>query len=453
MRRPLRGQLLIPLTALVGAAVVINAAAAVWLTTVRQERAADEQLRQVARTLTAASFPLTPSVLERLKDLTGAEVVVWEASSETTSVTTLPSPPPAGWWPATVTAGESAILTLDGVTYRGIEASTAQRRLFLLRSTIEERREQSAAAWPAILVGAATLCLLIPLTDLLARRFVSRIHRVQEKVAAVATGDYTPLTQTGVDDELRALTQGVNEMSARIAALQARTERDERARLLTQFSGGLAHHLRNAVAGARMAVEIHQHRCPGGTVDDSLLVALRQLTLIEQQVRGVLALGGKSRSLLTEVDLVPLTRGVVELVEPTAKHTQVQLTLQLPESPLIATVDADGLRAALSNLLLNACEAAGPGGTVGCRLSANATEMTWEIRDTGSGPPEVIAADLATPFVTGKPDGVGLGLAFARQLAEDHQGRLEWSRENDETCFRWVLPRSRTDAPPMKDFK
>ena len=68
MRRPLRGQLLIPLTALVGAAVVINAAAAVWLTTVRQERAADEQLRQVARTLTAASFPLTPSVLERLKD-------------------------------------------------------------------------------------------------------------------------------------------------------------------------------------------------------------------------------------------------------------------------------------------------------------------------------------------------------------------------------------------------
>ena len=52
-----------------------------------------------------------------------------------------------------------------------------------------------------------------------------------------------------------------------------------------------------------------------------------------------------------------------------------------------------------------------------------------------------IAADLATPFVTGKPDGVGLGLAFARQLAEDHQGRLEWSHEQHETCFRWVIPR------------
>jgi len=60
--------------------------------------------------------------------------------------------------------------------------------------------------------------------------------------------------------------------------------------------------------------------------------------------------------------------------------------------------------------------------------------------DTGPGPSPDIADRLFEPFVTGKPEGVGLGLAVSRQIAEAHAGRITWRREQDRTCFRVELP-------------
>ena len=63
-----------------------------------------------------------------------------------------------------------------------------------------------------------------------------------------------------------------------------------------------------------------------------------------------------------------------------------------------------------------------------------------EVSDSGPGPPGDIAAKLFQPFVTGKPEGVGLGLTVAMQVAEAHGGRVDWRREADRTCFRIELP-------------
>ena len=66
--------------------------------------------------------------------------------------------------------------------------------------------------------------------------------------------------------------------------------------------------------------------------------------------------------------------------------------------------------------------------------------------DTGPGPPEAIREALCDPFVTGKMEGIGLGLTVAKTVAEEHGGTLEWDRVNDRTRFTILLPRSGEDA-------
>ena len=97
--------------------------------------------------------------------------------------------------------------------------------------------------------------------------------------------------------------------------------------------------------------------------------------------------------------------------------------------------DAEQLRQLLLNLVLNAIEAAGPGGWVRIELVREArsrwAKPAWlqvRVLDSGPGPSAELAGRLFEPFVTGKPEGIGLGLAVARQIAEAHGGAIRSGR-------------------------
>ena len=66
--------------------------------------------------------------------------------------------------------------------------------------------------------------------------------------------------------------------------------------------------------------------------------------------------------------------------------------------------------------------------------------MTFTVEDDGPGPPPELGTALAEPFVTGKQEGVGLGLAVARAVAEQHGGMLAWRRAGGLTRFTIALP-------------
>jgi signal transduction histidine kinase len=247
------------------------------------------------------------------------------------------------------------------------------------------------------------------------------------------------------DDEIRDLARSVNEMAGQLSQLQKTVLQTERLRLLGQVSGGLAHQMRNGLTGARLAVQLYLREMNDSNDPSALEVALRQLTLLEAHVKRFLDLGRADTSCREPCDLTVLVGEAVELVLPRCRHANIELSWSPPALARSATqlaADPGQLAGVLFNLLGNAIEAIGEGGRVEVRLgrSEQGDRLWLEVSDTGPGPPPEIADRLFDPFVTGKPEGVGLGLAMARQVIQAHGGQITWSRRDGHTCFRCELP-------------
>jgi signal transduction histidine kinase len=155
----------------------------------------------------------------------------------------------------------------------------------------------------------------------------------------------------------------------------------------------------------------------------------------------LLALGRREQTAPLSGDLAALLDDVEAMVRPSCRHSRVEfktnIDLEAESSPVS---DAEAIRVTLLNLVLNAIDAAGPGGTVRIDAGRRNGSLRVDVSDTGDGPPEALQSTLFEPFVTSKPEGIGLGLALARQAALDQGGTLTWKRENGDTVFSLTLP-------------
>jgi two-component system nitrogen regulation sensor histidine kinase GlnL len=130
-----------------------------------------------------------------------------------------------------------------------------------------------------------------------------------------------------------------------------------------------------------------------------------------------------------------------------------------PSLPMVSG-DPDQLLQVILNLLKNAAEAAGePGGTIrlhsyyehSFRLrradgSGQLLPLQIEIIDDGPGLPEGIKDEIFDPFISGKENGTGLGLALVSKIVSDHGGWITVSSAPGHTVFRMSLPRSKNSA-------
>jgi signal transduction histidine kinase len=453
LRWPIRNQIFVPFVAVVLLAVAAMTAVAAVLAARQREAQTLAQLQNVVETLAHTSVPYTEGVLQKMSGLSGAQFVACDARGEVVA-STLPDgiSLPASFG---VEAGASDLtslasqptVTLDDTRYflaqmepRG---NPNVRALFVLYPVASWTRARWSAILPPLAVGAGAILLSSLASGWLAQRFSRRIRLLQEQVAAIAAGDFSAIVASPRRDEIQELVASVNSMSAQLREMQNTIRQSERTRLLAQLAGGLAHQLRNAVTGARMALQLHQRRCDAPPDDKSLSVALRQLSLTETQVRGLLSLGRTEPSQRALCDAGRIVADVASLVEPICEHAGVTLERDADgsiESAARVRADQESLRAAVLNLVTNAIEAAGPGGRVALRTVAQDGRAGIEVGDNGAGPPARVADTLFEPFVTSKPEGVGLGLALARQVAVDHSGTLTWKREADQTVFRLMLP-------------
>jgi signal transduction histidine kinase len=441
--------LVLPVVGLVLAAVLANLAFAAILAARRSLAAARAQQEQVARALEQSRVALSPQVLDTLRLLTGSEFVVWNPPAAP-GLATLDPDSLARHPPAEIAAAAGGNIVIGGRRYHvGAAQSRGVRpeRVLVLTPVKGLARTTLEAIWPVLAVAAATLAVLVPLGLVATARLARRIGAVERHVATIAAGRFgerladTAAASAASPDEIGRLVAGVNHLSGALAELRTNLVAGERQRLLGQLAAGFAHELRNAVTGARLAIDLHRRRCAAPpAADESLAVATRQLDVLEEEVRGLLALGRPGEAAAGPVDVAALVAEVKDLAGPRSEHAGVRLEVEMPAPLPEYTGRREALRAALLNLVLNAIDAVDRDGRVRIVATASGGGLELAVEDDGAGPPAEIRESLAEPFVTGKQEGIGLGLAVARAVAEEHGGRLSWSRRDGLTRFLIALP-------------
>jgi signal transduction histidine kinase len=465
MRWRIRSQLLLPLLLLLVGVLGLS----VWMALAAANHARSQietRVRNVGQLLSEGKFPLAPQaqnhILLWVKQLSGADYLLVKQDGKRISTLEvdperLPPPEEVGddWHSLhlgpPVRVGEQTYLCGGIRLARGDNAGDL---LYILYPESLWRDALWEAVWPFLVlggsVGAASVALALGLGQGLSRR----IRELERRTRLIAGGDFSPMPLPRGNDEIRDLARSVNEMAQRLAQFQETTQRTERLRLLGQVSGGLAHQLRNGLTGVRLAVQLFARECAGQVDTAPLDVALRQLTLLETNLKRFLDLGRDGEGRRERCSLPALVSEAVELLRPQCRHAGIELSWQPTAAEYELQGDAGRLGQLILNVLGNAVEAAGPGGTVQVtltsdeRLAAGPPVVVLEVRDSGPGPASAVAGRLFEPFVTNKPEGVGLGLAVARQVAEAHGGSIDWSRQHGWTCFRIVLPLSALRHPP-----
>lgn len=460
MRLPLRNQILLPMLCVTVSCVATVSIADAWLSVRHMRQRVERELRQTAATLSRANFPLNDDVLRKMRGLSGADFVLCDPLGNTLAASSriielddalrhsYPADSAGGGLGTIIAQGERRYFHTAIVAQPAMPGGDA-RTLHILYPEETYREAWREAATPPLIVGGLAALVVA----LVARRFAwhvtAPLGRLQGHMDEIARGQFHALHVPTRDDEIADLTRAVNRMSAMLAQYEADVRRSERSRTLLQLGSGIAHQLRNAATGCRMALDLHAAQCEHDK--ECLQVARRQLQLMESYLRRFMSLGSSEVRPHERLDLREVVAQAVELVMPSARHLGIALRWQPPAVSVLVDGDGEALGQVLVNLLQNGVEAASavssqsnehppPRPQVNISIHGEQLRALVEVSDTGQGPSTRLAAKLFEPFVTDKPDGVGLGLAVAREIVLGHRGALTWRREGQMTVFRIELP-------------
>jgi signal transduction histidine kinase len=237
-----------------------------------------------------------------------------------------------------------------------------------------------------------------------------------------------------------------------------RVESDRRRRELVEMREALDRRERMAAIGETASSVFHQvarhhgaigmfaHLLARETSPDAVQTmrayAERISTSVEEANRVIdeLLRFGQDRVLnLYPQSLTALIEECLAECRPRAEARRVGLTAHA-ETDAIVVLDKHKVKQALGNLLDNAIEATPPGTRVEVSTTLGPASVRLSVRDFGPGVAEDIRPRLFTPFCTTKLEGIGLGLALAKELVEAHGGSIAWTAADPGTVFTLSLP-------------
>ena len=236
----------------------------------------------------------------------------------------------------------------------------------------------------------------------------------------------------GLKDEYGEVAAAFNEMAFSLKEHYLRMQWAEQIVVLGELAGGLAHEMKNPLAGIMGAAQVlsgnpalsEEHR-------DILLKIIEQTERIEFLLTSLLNFAQPPKPNFLLINVNEVFEKTISLAEQhplfLLKKSRVIMIVRNFDPRLPKTMaDPSQLQQVFMNLLLNAADAMPNGGTLTAQTLHEEVSLFLRItiRDTGGGIDKSMIDKIFRPFFTTKPKGTGLGLSITRRLVEQHGGSI-----------------------------
>ena len=303
--------------------------------------------------------------------------------------------------------------------------------------------------------GAVAICaaLVLVLTYLIQRPMIE----LQEKIARVGDGRFDVAVKFARrNDEIGDLGRNFNRMVQQLKASRQEIEhlhrtqmsRAEHLATLGELATGLAHEIRNPLAGISGVVEIIARDLPANSPAHAVVKEVRhEIAQINDILTDLLQTARPHAPDIRLSDLNTTVEHTVMLARQQAFSKPIEIIFK--NNPSLPEVEHDSgqIHEVLLNLLLNSIQAINGPGRITVEVARRDDFALVSVTDTGCGIAPEHLPYIFRPFYTTKGQGTGLGLSLARRIVEEHQGQIDVvSAVGKETRFTVQLPLRRAAA-------
>lgn len=310
------------------------------------------------------------------------------------------------------------------------------------------RKSQLQGILIGILALGTLAFIIIRLFDKLINRPISRL---KEKMKKVEAGNLDFEFSSSKSDEIGSLTKSFDEMAKKLYEANKKVEELFNKQItkaghlasLGELAAGLAHEIKNPIAGMKGALEIIDQRTDEADPKKEIFTEmLLQVEKINHVVEDLLSYAKPKEMKISLIDPNNCIQNAIKLAKPHINNKDIHFHFHPLKNEKLAYIDCNKIQEVLLNLLLNSISSIDKKGEISIELKEkNEKELEIIFSDSGRGIKQEHLPQIFHPFFTTKKRGTGLGLSICKNIIDAHYGSIGVeSKENKGTTFLIRMP-------------